>query len=352
MGLVTRFNGVDINQTQHYVKIHAKKYLTKMLQSHGWLDDKPTHGTTPFPSDPASLTKLLHGPRPNTDIEREQLQQEFGFKYRQLMGEIMFAMVKCRPDISIHVIILSQFMDNPGPEHYKALKQVANYLAQTLDTGIHYWRTSPLLDLSNQPIPTLHQDNYQIQETRGTDSEHLIGFVDSDWATNSIKRNSMTGMLIMYAGGVIGYKSKFQTVIAHSSTEAEFVAACDTAKMILYYRSLLANIGIEQEEATILFEDNNGALMMANAQQPTKRTRHIDIKQFALLDWVQEDLLILHDISTNDNAADAMTKPLTKQLFYHHFDTYMGYRIPDYYKRSNIGINNPVHSSTTPKGIV
>jgi hypothetical protein len=70
--------------------------------------------------------------------------------------------------------------------------------------------------------------------------------------------------------------------------------------------------------------------MMANAQQPTKRTRHMDIKHFALLDWVEQDLITLQDISTHDNAADAMTKPLPKQLFYRHRDSYMGYRIPDY----------------------
>jgi hypothetical protein len=100
--------------------------------------------------------------------------------------------------------------------------------------------------------------------------------------------------------------------------------------MILFFRSLMAEIGVEQEHATVLFEDNNGVLLMANAQQPTKRTRHIDIKHFAVLDWVEQDLLILHSISTHDNAADAMTKPLTKTLFYHHYDTYMGLRIPSY----------------------
>jgi hypothetical protein len=82
-------------------------------------------------------------------------------------------------------------------------------------------------------------------------------------------QNSMTGMVLMFAGGAIGYKSKFQPVIAHSSTEAEFVAACDMAKMILFFRSLLEDVGIAQQDATILFEDNNGALMMANAKQPT-----------------------------------------------------------------------------------
>jgi hypothetical protein len=60
----------------------------------------------------------------------------------------------------------------------------------------------------------------------------------------------------------------------------------------------------------------------------------MEIKYFALLDWVERDLIILESISTHDNAADAMTKPLTKQLFDRHYDTYMGIRIP-YYIRSN-----------------
>ena len=129
----------------------------------------------------------------------------------------------------------------------------------------------------------------------------------------------------MLAGGAIGYKTKFQPVIAHSSTELEFIAPCDTAKMILFFRSLLEELGVKQQVATIMYEDNTGELLMANAQQPIKRTRHIEIKHFALLDWVEQDLLTLHIISTHNNAADAMTKPLSKQLFYCHMDTYMGY---------------------------
>ncbi len=140
----------------------------------------------------------------------------------------------------------------------------------------------------------------------------------------------MTGVIIMLAGGAIAYKAKYQDVIALSTTEAKFVAACDAAKMILFFRSILEDLGIPQEEATVLYEDNNGALMMANAQQLTRRTRHMDIKHFSLLDWVERDMTILHGISTHDNAADAMTKMLPRLLFYRHMDSYLGKRIPKY----------------------
>jgi hypothetical protein len=67
---------------------------------------------------------------------------------------------------------------------------------------------------------------------------------------------------------------------------------------------------------------------MANAQQTSSRTHHIDIREFALVQWVEQDLLILEAIHFSDNCSDAMTKALAKQLFYRHNDTIMGRHIP------------------------
>jgi hypothetical protein len=192
------------------------------------------------------------------------------------------------------------------------------------------------MDLPIGPMPITFQDNNYTMTTTPHDKFHyLFGYVDADWASDTKHRKSVTGIIIMYAGGAIGYKSKYQTTIAHSSTEAEFTAACDAGKHILFFRSLLADMDIEQEHATTLYEDNNGALLMANAQQPTRRTRHIDIKKFAILDWVEQDLLLLEAIKTSDNAADTMTKSLGRQLFYRHTDTIMGRRLPTQLLRSN-----------------
>ena len=48
---------------------------------------------------------------------------------------------------------------------------------------------------------------------------------------------------------------------------------------------------------------------MANARQPTIRTRHMDIKHFAIQEWVEEDLIVLEQIASENNSADSMTKP-------------------------------------------
>ena len=63
---------------------------------------------------------------------------------------------------------------------------------------------------------------------------------------------------------------------------------------------------------------------MGNAQQPTRRTRHMDIKKFSILAWIQRDLLLLHKISSSENCSDVMTKQTGRQLFYRHFDYIMG----------------------------
>jgi hypothetical protein len=98
------------------------------------------------------------------------------------------------------------------------------------------------------------------------------------------------------------------------------MAACDTGKMSLYICSILWDLNIPQEAATITYEDNDACTAMANAQKPTLRTCHMDIKYLALCDWVEQDLLILKRIDTNINMADPFTKTLPCASFHCHVD--------------------------------
>lgn len=63
---------------------------------------------------------------------------------------------------------------------------------------------------------------------------------------------------------------------------------------------------------------------MANNQKPTKRTRHIDIKQFVIQDWVNKDLLFLKRIDTSEKYSEVLTKNCGRTLHYKHFDYIMG----------------------------
>ena len=126
---------------------------------------------------------------------------------------------------------------------------------------------------------------------------------------------------------------KIQKKVALSSTEAEFVAAADAGKYDLYLQSLLHNLREEQDSAVILYEDNVGAFLMADAGQPTPRTRHIAIKHFALLDWVENNLVCLQRIAASINSVDNMTKANPRILFHRHNDIIMGKISPSRFEK-------------------
>jgi hypothetical protein len=100
--------------------------------------------------------------------------------------------------------------------------------------------------------------------------------------------------------------------------------------MSLFIRSILWDLDLPQESATIAYEDNNGCTAMGNAQKPTARTCHIDIKYFALCDWVERDLIRLEWIDTSINISDHLTKSLTRILFHRHADYLLGHIPPKY----------------------
>ena len=137
------------------------------------------------------------------------------------------------------------------------------------------------------------------------------------------------------------------------------MAAYDTGKMILFIRSILWDLNIPQEAATLLYEDNDGCTAMGNAQKPTPRTRHIDIKYFSLCEWVERDLILLDRINTSINMSDHLTKSLQPILFHRHTDFLLGHIPPSYspvysalvgaYTNHTINVNKFIPQSyTTP----
>jgi hypothetical protein len=271
LGIIEQIKKMDIHQTKDYIKITFEKYLHNMLKQHNWLPKLPNLNPTPLPLDARYITQLEQAKPPETQIQKDQLKQKMGFNCRQVIAEVIYPMMKCCPDIAYHATKLSQYMENPAEIHYNPLRQLCEYLAHTVTIGIYYWRDTSREDQPLEPYPHTHPDNYTM-EIPPTDCSNLVAYVDADWATDTKHQKSVSGMVLIYAGGAIEYKTKYQDTIVLSSTEAEFSAACDAAKMILFFRSLLDNLGIEQQHCTVLSEDNNGALMMANAQHPTRRT--------------------------------------------------------------------------------
>ena len=130
LGLIDRFNGMDIQQSRYFVKLTCKKYLKKMVKGHEDLLKVVPANPVPLPADSAYIRNLETAIPPQTIPEKLQLKQTMGFNYRQVIGEIIFPMMKCQPEIAPHAIKLSQYMENPAETHYQALRDIFKFSRQ------------------------------------------------------------------------------------------------------------------------------------------------------------------------------------------------------------------------------
>ncbi|KAL9178471.1 hypothetical protein ACHAXT_003801 [Thalassiosira profunda] len=336
MGLVSMFNGLDILQTRDYIKVYAKTYIEHVAEKHlnSWM--KLSHSPncpTPLPTNETFL-KTFHaadGARNDDgtpDVKAiASLEKHHGFGYRSGIGELIWPYVTCRPDIAYGVVRASQHSSCPAEIHFHAVKHALKYMVLTKDDGIYFWRPQPRDDLPAVAPPQISSTFHDLlHDGRPIEMNPTVAnaYMDSDWGSCPRTRRSMGGGCLRLAGGPVAYRSRLQPTVALSSTEGEFMEASDMGKTILAARSILYDLGIPQEAATIAYEDNNACIAMANAQKPTSRTRHVDIRWFALADWVERDLIILERIATAQNMADHFTKQLGPTLFKRHVDYVMG----------------------------
>ena len=330
-GLLKRHNGIDIIQSSHGIKMHCATYLQRILQSKTF--DMQIAKQKPLPMDSTNqYMKILEStPRPKDTEQQKQWETVAGFKYRNATGELIFAMITCRADIAFPIIKLTQFNSQPSLCHYDAVKQVFRYLNATIEDGLTVWRPKPQRTLPQTNPPTVEFDTHSPHiPIESKCSTTAYAYTDSDLAGDTLTRKSVSGVTIMFGGAAIVYKAILQRTVALSSTEAEFYALTEAGKLALYIRHVLSDLKMEQTHATAIYEDNRGCLQMTKAMKPTKRTRHVDSKYFAILEWVHTDQIIVRKIDTSDNASDVLTKATGRTIFYRHHNTIMGKRIPLY----------------------
>jgi hypothetical protein len=191
--------------------------------------------------------------------------------------------------------------------------------------GLLYWRNTLLLTLPHGDFQILTPNPTLADFPQPHSSIELAGYVDAAHATDLVTRRSITGLVFMFCGGPLAYKSKIQSTVSTSSTEAEFLAAVHAAKIAKYLWSILSELGYPQVGPTTLFEDNAAAILMVNASRPTPRARHIDIQHFALQEWKAANEMVLSHIPGVVNSADSLTKSLGSTLHHRHVRRLMGH---------------------------
>ncbi|GMF57644.1 unnamed protein product [Phytophthora fragariaefolia] len=206
--------------------------------------------------------------------------------YRSLVGSLVYLTCGTRPDISVVVAKLSRFLENPGRKHWDAGIKVVRYMLKTKDVGITY---------------------------DGLLGTELVAYSDTDWAGNRDDLRSVSGMILMMCGAPVMWRSTFQKTVALSSTEAEYMALSECAKECIWMRRLLMDIGAEQVGATVIYEDNQGAMALAKNVGYQDRTKPINIRYHFICEKVVSKEVKLEYIESKNQLTDFMTTGLSSK---------------------------------------
>lgn len=147
----------------------------------------------------------------------------------------------------------------------------------------------------------------------------LMGFVDSDFAGNIDTRESQFGYVFNLFGSAVSWRSSLQSVVALSTTEAEYIAITKAVKEGIWLKGLLNDFGIEQGTATIKC-DSQSVLHLAKHQVFHERSKHIDVKLHFVRYEVNKGVVKMVKVSMKENAADMLTKTLPTEKFKYYLD--------------------------------
>ncbi|GMF55954.1 unnamed protein product [Phytophthora fragariaefolia] len=227
---------IDYDMERRTLGISQKAYTESIIKKFGQENAKPC--LTPL--EPG--VHLTRADDPQTKDDKVKMKAK---PYRSLVGSLMYLACGTRPDISVAIAKLSRFLENPGEKHWDAGIKVVRYLLKTKDVGIVY---------------------------DGSLGTELEAYSDADWAGNRDDRRSVSGMMLMMCGAPVVWRSTFQKTVALSSTEAEYMALSDCVKECIWMRRLLKDIGVDQVGATVIYEDNQGAMALAKNVGPKLET--------------------------------------------------------------------------------
>ena len=215
--------------------------------------------------------------------------------YSSMIGSLNYCSLFTRPDISFAVNKCAQFTSNPTLEHWAATNRILRYLIHTKDYGIIY-----------------KYDGSGIEGYNHT----LIGYTDADYAGDVNDRKSTTGWIFTFNGSPICWSSKKQNIVSRSTMEAEAIAGSFTSVEGTWLSKLGKDFNVIFKPIPI-FTDNESFISFCKNEVNNNRTKHIDIHYHYTKNEIIAGNIELHHISSADNPADILTKPLSPRKHQH-----------------------------------
>ncbi|KAH9678582.1 retrovirus-related pol polyprotein from transposon RE1 [Citrus sinensis] len=254
LGALKYFLGIEVLRSKGGIFLSQRKYALDLLHETGM--------TTCQPID----TPIEEGLK--FCITSDQVPVDKG-RYQRLIGRLMY-LSHTRPDLAYALSVVSQFMHNPGEQHMKAVMRI----------------------LSNIEV-----------------------YTDADWAGSVSDRRSTSGYFTFVGGNLVTWRSKKQHVVARSSAEAEYrdmaLGICEG----LWISFILNDLGYPSQQLIQLYCDNKAARDIAHNPVQHDRTKHVEVDRFFIKEKLDEKILELPKIRSEDQLANILTKAISSRAF-------------------------------------
>jgi hypothetical protein len=271
LGFPHYFLGIELIPTKSGLLLSQHGYIRELLDKFNMAGAKSVH----TPLCMSTPLKLNDGSAP-ADSKL----------FRSIIGALQYITLT-RPDLSFAINKLSQFMHQPTQVHFQQLKRVLRYLKLTINHGLKLAKPSHL---------------------------KLQAFTDADWGGNYDDKTSTSAYIIYFGGNPVSWLSKRQKTVARSSTEVEYRSAANTTAEIMWLLNLLSELGVPSQVPT-LFCDNIGTTYLCSNPVFHSRMKHIALDYHFVRQMVQLGKIRVSHISTKDQPADILTKPLHRTRF-------------------------------------
>ncbi|GJW85571.1 putative ribonuclease H-like domain-containing protein [Tanacetum coccineum] len=263
-GELTFFLGLQVKQQPNGIFISQDKFVADILKKFDFLSIRTA--TTPIESN-----KPLVKDEDGVDV--------YVHVNRSMIGSLVY-LTASRPDIMFAVCACARFQVTLKASHLNAVKRIFRYLKHQPKLGLWYPRDSPF---------------------------ELEAYSDSDYGGASLDRKSTTGGCQFLGRRLISWQCKKQTIMANSTTEAEYVAAANCCGQVLWIQNQMMDYGFNFMNTKIHI-DNESTISVIKNPVAHSRTKHIEIRFHFIRDCYEKRLIEVIKIHTDSNVVDLLTK--------------------------------------------
>lgn len=227
MGAASRILGIDIKRDRErgVMYLSQANYLSKVVRRFNMHEAKTVNTTI------GGHFKLSAVKDVSECIDTEK------FPYSSAVGSFMYFMVGTRPDLAYAIGLISRFMSKPGEIHWDAVKWLLRYVKGSSDLSLVFTKSK----------------EFRVQ-----------GYCDSDFAGDLDKSRSTSGYVFTMGGNAVSWRSCLQSVVALSTTEAEYMALSEAVKEAIWIKGLISDMRFKQEKATVWCDSQSAICLSKN----------------------------------------------------------------------------------------